>query len=218
MSNSLGVNIDPPLQAIITGAGHNIRYPSDLRCAQVPLAEKAVDLPFSVAELRSAVVNTLAECPAAGIEVASADPEWVELRVPGDLASVAPLQKLLTQLEADLPQEIREATCYALGEMLNNAIEHGCKLDGAKSVEVSYVRLKRGIICRIKDPGGGFDPTHLEHAAVNNPPDDPIHHSVVRDEKGMRPGGLGILLTRQLVDELVYNERHNELMFMKYLS
>jgi anti-sigma regulatory factor (Ser/Thr protein kinase)/ActR/RegA family two-component response regulator len=274
MSNILGVNIDPPLQAMIhpplTSDGHKMRYARDLRSALAPLAEKAVDLvivkfipgdgcglleqlrvdsndlkclvviesgtpsgiidairehvcdfltmPFSVAELRSAVGSTLTGCPAAEIEVASANPEWVELRLPGDLAFVAPLQKLLTQLEADLPAEVREATGYALGEMLNNAIEHGCKLDRAKRVEVSYVRLKRGIMCRIKDPGGGFDPAHLEHAAINNPNDDPIHHSVVRDEKGMRPGGLGILLTRQLVDELVYNERHNELMFMKYLS
>jgi DNA-binding response OmpR family regulator len=82
-------------------------------------------IPFTAAELRAAVSNTLAGCPAAEIEVASAHPEWVELRVPGDLAYVGPLQKLLTQLEADLPQEIREATTYALGEMLNNAIEHG---------------------------------------------------------------------------------------------
>ena len=32
------------------------------------------------------------------------------------------------------------------------------------------------------------------------------------------PGGFGILLTTELVDELVYNERHNELMFVKCLS
>jgi anti-sigma regulatory factor (Ser/Thr protein kinase) len=30
--------------------------------------------------------------------------------------------------------------------------------------------------------------------------------------------GIGILLTGQLVDELVYNERRDELMFVKYLS
>ena len=39
----------------------------------------------------------------------------------------------------------------------------------------------------------------------------------VRDEKGLRAGGFGILLTDQLVDDLVYNERRNELMFVKYL-
>ena len=31
-------------------------------------------------------------------------------------------------------------------------------------------------------------------------------------------GGFGILLTSHLVDELAFNERHNELMFVKYLS
>lgn len=34
----------------------------------------------------------------------------------------------------------------------------------------------------------------------------------------LRAGGFGILLTSQLVDELVYNERHNQLLFVKYLS
>ena len=53
---------------------------------------------------------------------------------------------------------------------------------------------------------------------INNPDHDPVHHAAARDAKGLRSGGFGILLTRQLVDELVYNERHNELLFVKYLS
>jgi anti-sigma regulatory factor (Ser/Thr protein kinase) len=40
----------------------------------------------------------------------------------------------------------------------------------------------------------------------------------VREEKGLRPGGLGILMTQQLVDELIYNEKHNEVLFVKYLD
>ena len=35
---------------------------------------------------------------------------------------------------------------------------------------------------------------------------------------GLRPGGLGLLMTRQLVDELVYNEAQNEVLFVKYLD
>jgi anti-sigma regulatory factor (Ser/Thr protein kinase) len=101
--------------------------------------------------------------------------------------------------------------------MLNNAIEHGGKLDPAKQVEVIYVRLARAVIYWIRDPGEGFDLSQLEHAAVNNPSSDPFRHVLVRDELGMRAGGFGILLTNQLVDELVYNERRNEVMFIKYL-
>ncbi|MCI0666320.1 MAG: response regulator [Acidobacteria bacterium] len=173
--------------------------------------------PFSLADLRAAVSTVLEEDNLIEIEVISARPEWVQLRVPCDLAAVPLLQKLLIQLKADLPEETREAMAYAFREMLNNAIEHGGKLDPNNHVEVACMRLKRAIIYWIKDPGEGFDPEKIEHAAVNNPAGDPFRHVTVRDEKGLRAGGFGILLTRQLVDELVYNERRNELMFVKYL-
>jgi CheY-like chemotaxis protein/anti-sigma regulatory factor (Ser/Thr protein kinase) len=173
--------------------------------------------PFSLADLRAAISSALEEHKMINIDVISAQPDWVQLRVPCDLAAVPLLQKLLIQLKADLPENTREAMAYAFREMLNNAIEHGGKLDPTKYVEVLCVRLKRAIIYWIKDPGEGFDPEKLEHAAVNNPTSDPFRHVTIRDEKGLRAGGFGILLTRQLIDELVYNERRNELMFVKYL-
>jgi len=173
--------------------------------------------PFGVADIRAAVSAVLDENSVVEIEVISAKPHWVQLRVPCDLAAVPILQKLLTQLKADLPEDTREAIAYAFREMLNNAIEHGGKLDPAKYVEVLCVLLKHAIIYWIKDPGEGFNPSELEHAAVNNPANDPFRHISVRDEKGLRAGGFGILMTNQLVDELVYNERRNEVMFIKYL-
>jgi CheY-like chemotaxis protein/anti-sigma regulatory factor (Ser/Thr protein kinase) len=173
--------------------------------------------PFSLTDLRAAISTALNEDKMINIEVISALPDWVQLRVPCDLAAVPLLQRLLIQLKADLPENTRDAMAYAFREMLNNAIEHGGKLDPTKYVEVLCIRLKRAIIYWIKDPGEGFDPEKLEHAAVNNPTGDPFRHVSIRDEKGLRAGGFGILLTRQLIDELVYNERRNELMFVKYL-
>jgi anti-sigma regulatory factor (Ser/Thr protein kinase) len=173
--------------------------------------------PFSIADLKAAVGAALGNEPPVEIEVLSAEPHWVQLRVPCDLAAVPILQKLLMQLKADLPEETREGMAYAFREMLNNAIEHGGKLDPTKSVEVACIRTKRAIIYWIKDPGEGFNPAQLEHAAVNNPAGDPFRHVTIRDEKGLRAGGFGILMVNQLVDELVYNERRNELMFIKYL-
>ncbi|HQR31099.1 MAG TPA: response regulator [Blastocatellia bacterium] len=173
--------------------------------------------PFSIVELKAAVSSALGSAEPIEIEVISADPHWVQLRVPCDLGAVPILQKLLMQLKADLPEETREAMAYAFREMLNNAIEHGGKLDPTQFVEVACVRTKRAIIYWIKDPGEGFNPEQLEHAAVNNPAGDPFRHVTIRDEKGLRAGGFGILMVNQLVDELVYNERRNELMFVKYL-
>ncbi len=152
--------------------------------------------PFTPEELRAVVNSALAGCPASEIEVELAQPEWVELRVPCDRAAFSPLQKLLAELETDLPPEIGEAISYAFGEMLSNAIEHGCKLDPEKRVAVSILRLKHAVICRIKDPGEGFDPSQLEHAAVNNSSDDPFRHVAIREEKGLRAGGFGILMTK----------------------
>ena len=58
----------------------------------------------------------------------------------------------------------------------------------------------------------------LPHAAVSNQPDAPYQHSEVRDRLGLRPGGFGILLTRHLADELIYNEKGNEVLLIKYIT
>ena len=171
----------------------------------------------NIAEADDALTETLTACLTAGVEVVSVLPDWVELRVPCDLAVISPLQQLVTQLEAGLSPEVSEAISCAFREMLCNAVEYGGHLDPEALVEVRLIRLKRAFICRIKDPGDGFDLSNLDHAAINNPKDNPIRHASVRDEKGLRGGGFGILLASQLVDDLVYNERHNEVFFIKFL-
>jgi anti-sigma regulatory factor (Ser/Thr protein kinase) len=155
--------------------------------------------------------------PAGEVEVVSARPDWIELRVPCELNAVSTSEQLLAPFLAGIPPETREAVAMAFREMLENAIEHGCWLDKSKHIEVSCVRLKQAVVCRIKDPGEGFDPARIDHAAINNPDDDPLRHARVRAEQDMRPGGFGILLTSRLVDEMVYNERHNEVIIVKYL-
>ena len=43
-----------------------------------------------------------------------------------------------------------------------------------------------------------------------NPPSDPIRHTAIREKEGRRPGGFGILLTKHIIDELIYSETGNE--------
>jgi anti-sigma regulatory factor (Ser/Thr protein kinase) len=170
--------------------------------------------PFSDGALSSTAVAAYA---APEVEVVLARPDRLELRVPGELKAVSAAEQLLGSSLADIPPPPRESIIAAFREILTNAIEYGCRLDKSKRVEVSCVRLRRVVVCRIKDPGAGFDPARLAHAAINNPEDDPVRHARVRDEQGMRPGGFGLLLTAKLVEELIYNERHNEVLFVKYL-
>lgn len=182
--------------------------------------EKVCDIlpkPFEPDDLREAVKATLKRCPIAQIQVVSAKPDWVEFLVPCDLEAVAPLQRALSELESDVSQESRDALEITFREMLNNAIEHGGKLDPTKHVEVSFTKLNRSIVYQIKDPGVGFDPSRIPHAAQSGGDIDPTEHMAERDAQGLRAGGFGILLAKNLVDEVIYNERGNKLMFVKYL-
>jgi len=174
--------------------------------------------PFLLNELVETVESALKRDASCQIEIISDKPDWIELRVPCDLDAVEPIQKMLAELHSHLPKETGEAIGSVFREMLNNAIEHGGHCDRTKKVEVKYIRLKRAIMYSIKDPGEGFDLHQMEHAAFANPADNPFRHMQVRQQKGMRPGGFGIMLAAQVIDELIYNERHNELIFVKYVD
>jgi CheY-like chemotaxis protein len=151
------------------------------------------------------------------IEVLSATPNWVELLVPCERAVAKRVQSFLSRLESDLPQEQREAIGLAFRELLNNAVEWGGRNDPNQKVRISFIRTARALLYRIDDPGPGFRLEELKHAAINNPDDDPLAHTTAREEKGLRPGGLGLMMTKALVDELVYNEARNEVVLIKYL-
>jgi Response regulator containing CheY-like receiver, AAA-type ATPase, and DNA-binding domains len=186
------------------------------------LRDQACDFlakPFDVSQLLSAVKAVFELIPQEiKIEVLSARPEWIELRVPCDAAAIDPLERLMAQLKTDLPQTTRENVSYAFREMLRNAIEHGGKSDPSQFVEVGFLHTPRVILYRIKDPGEGFKIESLYHAAILNPEDDPMQHERYREAQGMRPGGFGILIAREMVDEMIYNERHNEVVLIKYLD
>ena len=121
------------------------------------------------------------------------------------------------EVGCDLPFQIREDVAVAFRELLMNAIEHGGKNDPHKRVRTSILHTSKSIMGLIHDPGTGFSLDFLPHAAISNPEDSPIRHVEVRAENNIRPGGFGILLTKNLVDDLLYNERGNAVLFVKYL-
>jgi len=173
--------------------------------------------PLEPAALVKLVRTTLSAKPQPPIEVVSARPEWVELSVPCTRDAADRLQVVMAHLEADLPQEVRESVGYAFRELLLNAVEWGGQLDPKRRVRISYLRARRMLLYRIADPGPGFSMEGLSHAAISHP-DNPLEHDSIREQKGIRPGGFGILMVQAKVDELIYNELQNEVMFVKYLD
>jgi len=175
--------------------------------------------PVEPAQLVEIVRSVLAAGPEARpIEVVSARPDWVELLVPCEREAGERIREFLARLDADLPEDVRTRVGQAFGELLMNAIEWGGRLDPTKTVRISYLRARRMLLYRIADPGQGFSFESLGHSALANPPDRPTEHMRVREDKGLRPGGFGLLMARQMVDELLYNEAHNEVVLIKYLD
>jgi len=151
------------------------------------------------------------------ILVISARQEWITLDVRCKMEAGDRTTHFVRELESDLPLQVREDVTSAFRELLFNGIEHGGKYNPRKRVRVWIMRTPKALIVQLQDPGRGFSMNSLPHAAISNPEDSPIRHVEVRAEAGQRPGGFGILMTRNLVDELLYNERGNGVMFVKYL-
>jgi len=152
-----------------------------------------------------------------GIEVVSATPAWVRLVVRCEQSTSERLMQFFDEM-VDIPEEEKNQVAYALREMLMNAMRYGGNFDPNQYVEISYFRSRNAVACRVKDPGQGFSLDELYHAAIKNPPDDPFRHIPVREAFGLPPGGFGILLSRHLVDDLIYNEQGNEVLLVKYLQ
>ncbi len=153
-----------------------------------------------------------------GIEVISGSPNWFTLRASCHLVTADRLVRFMTEHQTALPDNERDLLIAAFREMLLNAMEHGASFNSEKVVEVTAARTKRAIVYYFRDPGAGFDRRALAHAAGTSSPEEVVASAIRRAEMGLRPGGFGMLIARQIADELVYNELGNEAILIKHLD
>ena len=174
--------------------------------------------PYDYAEIASMTANALAaDSWRDGIQVVSGLPYWLTLRVSCHLLTADRLVRFMTELQSSLPGE-RELLITAFREMLLNAMEHGAGFDPEKIIEVTAARTARAIVYHFRDPGVGFKTGTHEHIVATSDPDVVMSTAMRRAEMGLRPGGFGMLIVRNVVDELVYNERGNEVLLIKHLD
>ena len=175
--------------------------------------------PFNVDEIAEYAVRAASASDSIfGIEVLSAQPDWVSLRANCEKLTAERVVGFLTQLQTRLPEGPRERLMLAFREILMNALEHGARFHPSKLVEVVAVQTERAIVFYVRDPGAGFSWDEIPHAAVSNPSEAPIAHVELRERMGMRPGGFGILTAKGIVDELIYSEFGNEVLLIKHIS
>jgi anti-sigma regulatory factor (Ser/Thr protein kinase) len=192
--------------------------PTDVLNAMQEGAFSYFSRPFSFLALKQMVVDAVdGPCWDDGIEVLVAKPDWIQIAARSDTTTADRLLRFVQEM-IDAPEPEKTSIAIALRELLMNAIEYGGHFDPEKYVELSYLRTRRSVTCRIKDPGLGFSLEEIKHAAIGNPAHDPLQHVFVREAEHLRPGGFGVLLARNSVDELIYNDKGNEVLMIKYVD
>lgn len=150
-----------------------------------------------------------------GIQVQAARADWISLRVTCSLVTAERLTGFMAAMRGDLAEGIRDDLLVAFREVLMNAMEHGAGFDPEKVIDISAVRTERAIVYYFRDPGEGFDTAAVAHLTADTAT-DPIAHLEQRSAQGIRPGGFGMLIVRQLVDEVMYSEAGNEVLLIKH--
>jgi len=173
--------------------------------------------PFTMEQIAQLAERAFATASEPEIKVLCAKREWLELSIPCTRDAAERIEHFVRHLGSDLSLDLQAPVALAFRELLMNAVEWGGGLDPQRRVRISCLRTQRMLLYRIADPGPGFKFEGLTHAAVANP-EGVFGASSVRQEKGIRPGGLGVLMVREVADDLIYNEAQNEVVLVKYLS
>ena len=121
-----------------------------------------------------------------GLQLVSARPDWVSLRVDCRRLTAERLVRFLSELARDVPDVTRDELLGAFREIVLNAMEHGAGFAPDQVIDVIAIRTERAIVYYVKDPGPGFSLDTLPHAAISNPPDDPLAHVEKRTELGLQ--------------------------------
>jgi anti-sigma regulatory factor (Ser/Thr protein kinase) len=133
--------------------------------------------------------------------------------VPCTQACADRVEGVIGALETDLPGDVRSAVGVAFRELLLDAMEGDGRFDPNRRVRISYLRARRMLMYRIADAGYGFRAEDLPHDA--EPPADAVTPGDGAFQPLMRPG---LVVARQLADEVLVNEARNEVVLVKYLD
>jgi serine/threonine-protein kinase RsbW len=109
-------------------------------------------------------------------------------------------------IEQISPDSFSAKDCFgmqlAIEEALINAVEHGNRLDPQKHVTVEYSITSTELEITITDEGCGFNPNRVPDPRV----DENIHNVT----------GRGIVLMRECMDSVNYNEKGNSVRMVKH--
>ena len=105
---------------------------------------------------------------------------------------------------ASFPEVDIFAIKLSIEEAFANAIKHGNRYDDNKKLIVTWEYADDELKITITDEGGGFKPSAVPDPTVS--------------ENLERPHGRGLMLIRAYMDEVIHNDRGNQVVMIKRVS
>jgi len=117
----------------------------------------------------------------------------IEKRYPSNQDAVVKAERLVEKFtrKLDFDEDQRVDVAIAITEAVNNAVEHGNRLQADRTVTVRLEWRDSRLVITVRDQGEGFDPDAI---------DDPLS-----PENLTRPDGRGLLIVRSLMDSVEVN-------------
>jgi serine/threonine-protein kinase RsbW len=131
--------------------------------------------------------------------------ELLDRSMPANSEAIAAVVDSISETlgKLDVPEQKRLEIALAVQEALANAVVHGCGNDPSKYVRCRVKSAPNGrIVIVVTDPGPGFKADGLS---------DPK-----KSENLYSDHGRGVYLIRQLMDEVHFERRGNEISMWKY--
>lgn len=150
------------------------------------------------------------------IKITSAKVDFMEIVIPARTNYIPRISNYLGHLFVMFSHRDMQRLLYAFRELLQNAMEHGSSYCPAKKVTIRYLQTQKFLLFSIEDEGSGFNISCLPHAAIGERKNSAMEVMQYRKQIGMRPGGLGIASAFSIADEILYNEKGNSVVMIKY--
>lgn len=121
-------------------------------------------------------------------------PQTTHIVIRNDVADLAALTSAMERVGAEhgMPEKSLFQLQVALDEIVSNVIKYGWPEGGAHEIEIRITARSEGVEVEIIDDGRMFDPRDAPKRDKPLPGQRP------------RPGGVGVQMTRELVDRIDY--------------
>lgn len=130
----------------------------------------------------------------------------MKIEIPSKIEKLAEIESLIDSIsdQVNISSDIYANILVGVTEAVKNAIIHGNDIDPSMTVEIEYEINKKFIKFTITDKGNGFD-----YYAV---PDPTVPENIEKEY------GRGLFLMNCLSDEVVYNDKGNEVSLKFFIN